>query len=90
MNLCATCKFWGTDEDYGKRFRGCTLIVHDEDFDADVDLRSPHHQSRRTEIVKRITDFQDTHLAVTQDAEQYKSGLLCREDFGCVLHKEKS
>jgi hypothetical protein len=69
MNLCGTCKHWGTEEDAKEKYRKCQKVVHDSP-DEDEHMSAPQ--------------------AYTIDAEWFSSRLMCRKDFGCVLHKVKS
>jgi hypothetical protein len=74
MNLCGTCKFWGSAGE-SKTFRECNRIVHDKFYYVDG--------------LDELDSFQEEHKAVTQDDHGYYAALKCRADFGCVLHKEK-
>jgi hypothetical protein len=86
MKLCGTCKFWGNDEDATEQFRWCRAVVHDQENYADPD---DDEWCGADELAEKIA-FRKTHKAIVLDGSGFKAALRCREDFGCVLHKEKS
>jgi hypothetical protein len=88
MNLCGTCKFWGTNEDEKETFRECQGIIHDSGEDANVNLDQARKHGWKPETIERIFIFQSNNKAVTQDGSGYMAPLKCREDFGCVLHPD--
>lgn len=64
------------------KFRQCMGIEHDSDNQIDEDMDCESNMTERAA-------FRASHLAVAQDGSGYLAALKCREDFGCLLFKEK-
>lgn len=90
MNLCGSCKFWGTDADKEK-FRQCTKIIHDEDRASDNEWDSVEDAEYAADDPERHAQHHNVlaQKAVTIDGSGYFAALKCREDFGCVYHETR-
>jgi hypothetical protein len=77
IGRCGSCAFWGKDSDVG-RYRICLAVVLDAEAFTDEEHDRDDGQVRQ---------FREAHPAVVMDADNFRAALICRAEFGCVLHE---
>ena len=82
MGTCGTCKFWGDEDDAGKTFRPCMIVVFDEERFNRLEGSVAVNFGAEIRAIRM-------HKAVVEDGSGYHAALKTQTDFGCVLHVKR-
>ena len=94
MKTCGTCKHWKPiatepyDLNEGSQYPPgcghCQAVEHPEGFETDGGSNKAYEELR-----KKKNAHKTAAKAYVEDGSGYYAALICKTDFGCVLHEEK-
>lgn len=82
---CGTCKHWGAADETGD-YRQCQAMYHDSTQEACHERPSEETAQKHPNLLEWWEEAH-SHPAVLQDGSGYMAVMLCRTEFGCVLHE---